>query len=109
MNSPPRTVPWLASIALWMFALVFLVLLYVGLYAGYNSTLPIIGKPSPSLMLLIRFVLGTSLAGGVAIAILVLVWGNFRQRVVAVPPKLLFLFVVYFLAQQFVATWWRQF
>jgi hypothetical protein len=109
VNGLPQNGYWVASIALWVLALMFLVFLYVGLYAGYNSTIPIIGKPTPTLMFLIRMALGTSLVVGIVTATVILVWGTFRQRVVAVLPTLLFLFVLYFLAHQFIAVLWRKF
>ncbi len=104
----PSNLGWPAVCVQWLAAITFLIFLYIGLYAGYNSTIPVVGTPSPRFMFVMRMMLVSSLVVGIVASLFVMVWGFTRQRVTASLPAALFIFVLYFLVHQYVvATWHR--
>jgi hypothetical protein len=103
MKSVSSRYSWIIVGTQWLCALNFMVFLYFGLTAGYNSTIPLFGEPSPAELFFIRTVLGISLIIGTVGVITAFTMGKLVHRLLSIPPALIFGYVLFFLLKQWIS------
>jgi hypothetical protein len=94
-------VVWITVALQWLCAIVFTVSVYLGLMAGFNSTIPVFGKPSATELFIVRLTICVSFFAGVIATLIIVIRGKSSQIVFAIVPGLLFAYIIFVL----VDTW----